>query len=140
MNDSIINNIDITTNNKDIISVTPDSFENFYIANINKEGEEINYMIDKEENYYANFFMIKLLNKDDEDATIIKRLLNKKDIINIGINFTNGKYILFNLSKRRVAEKGILENKYEESFKDDDNNLCIIVTDKKIKYKKELFA
>lgn len=140
MNDSVINNIDITTNNKDIISVTPDSFENFYIANINKEGEEINYMIDKEENYYANFFMIKLLNKCDEDNSVIKRLLNKKDIVNIGINFTNGKYILFNVAKRRIAENGLLENKYEESFKDDNNNLCIIITDKNIKYKKELFA
>lgn len=140
MNDSIINNIDITTNNKDIISVTPDSFENFYIANINKEGEEINYMIDKEETYYANFFMIKLLNKSEDDDSIIKRLLKKKDIVNIGINFTNGKYILFNIAKKRIAENGLLENRYEESFKDEDNNLCIIITDKNIKYKKELFA
>ena len=140
MNTGLINNIDITTNNKDIISVTPDSFENFYIANLNKEGEEISYLVDSEDVYFANFFMIKLLNHDDEDNAVINRLLKKKDIVNVGINFSNGKYLLFNIAKKRVNDKGLLENTCEDAFKDENNNLCIMVTDMKIKYKKELFA
>ena len=53
--------------------------------------------------------------------------------------FTNGKYQEFDLPKRRIASNGVIVNKYEHTFYDEDNNLCILISDKNIKYMKELF-
>jgi hypothetical protein len=58
----------------------------------------------------------------------------------VTINFTNGQKQSFDLCKRRIAKNGILENTYEDAYLDSNNDLCIMVTDKNIKYKKELFA
>jgi hypothetical protein len=137
-----IDSIDITANNKDVITISSDSFENFYIANIDDNGDEINYLICEDNiTLFANFFMIKLLS-DKNEGTIysLQRLLKKKDIVKITINFKNGKKQDFELTKRRIAKNGMLENLYEDAYLDDNNNLCIMVTDKNIKYKKELFA
>jgi hypothetical protein len=86
--------------------------------------------------------MIKIKNEDNDNESIIvlQRLLKKKDIVKITINFKNGKKQDFELTKRRIAKNGMLENLYEDAYLDDNNNLCIMVTDKNIKYKKELFA
>ena len=138
-----INSIDIYSNNKDVFTITSDSFENFYVANIDDNGDEINYLLCEDQvTLFANFFMIKIKNNDSEDNTllILQRLLRKKDIIHVTINFTNGHKQAFELAKRRVAKNGILENTYEDAYLDNNNDLCIMVTDKNIKYKKELFA
>ena len=138
-----INSIDIYSNNKDVFTITSDSFENFYIANIDENGDEINYLLCEDQiTLFANFFMIKIKNNDSEDNTllILQRLLKKKDIINVTINFTNGHKQSFELVKRRVAKNGILENTYEDAYLDTNNDLCIMVTDKNIRYKKELFV
>lgn len=136
-----IYNIDITTNNKDIISISSDDFNHFYIANIDDNGEELCYSKGQNsENLFANFFMIKILNNySSKMKDSINRLLNKRDIVKIGISFTNGRYKEFDLAKKRVVNNGILENKYEDAFLDEDN-LCIIISDKKIRYKENLFA
>ena len=64
-----IESIDIKTNNKDIITISSCSFENFYIANLDENGDEINYLIcDDQVTLYANFFMIKLLADKNEDT------------------------------------------------------------------------
>jgi len=138
-----INSIDIYSNNKDVFTITSDSFENFYIANIDDNGDEMNYLLCEDQiTLFANFFMIKIKNEDNDNESIIvlQRLLKKKDIIKITINFKNGKKQDFELTKRRIAKNGMLENLYEDAYLDDNNNLCIMVTDKNIKYKKELFA
>ncbi len=137
-----IESIDIKTNNKDIITISSCSFENFYIANLDENGDEINYLIcDDQVTLYANFFMIKLLADKNEDIVFtLQRLLKKKDIIKITINFNNGAKQEFNLAKRRIAHDGLLENIYEDTYIDGNDDLCIMVTDKNIKYKKELFA
>ncbi len=137
-----IESIDIKTNNKDIITISSSSFENFYIANLDENGDEINYlMCDDQVTLYANFFMIKLLADKNEDTVFtLQRLLKKKDIIKITINFNNGAKQEFNLAKRRIAHDGLLENIYEDTYIDNNDDLCIMVTDKNIKYKKELFA
>ena len=86
--------------------------------------------------------MIKIKNEenDNESIIVLQRLLKKKDIIKVTINFKNGEKQDFELIKRRIAKNGILENTYEDAYLDDNNDLCIMVTDKNIKYKKELFA
>ncbi len=138
-----IDSIDIYSNNKDVFTITSESFENFYIANIDDNGDEMNYLLCEDQiTLFANFFMIKIKNEenDNESIIVLQRLLKKKDIIKVTINFKNGEKQDFELIKRRIAKNGILENTYEDAYLDDNNDLCIMVTDKKIKYKKELFA
>jgi len=141
MNAGCIYNIDLITNNKETYSVSSDDFNHFYIANINEDGDEINYnMLNDYNSLFANFFMIKILQSDSKSINnIIKNIDEKNNIIKVGINFTSGKYQEFDLPKQRVASNGKLINKLEKNFYDDQNNLCIIVSDKKIKYAKELF-
>ena len=139
MVNEFIYNIEFSTNNQDIISIFPSSFKNFYIANIDENGDEIPYG-ESNNSLDANYFMIKILNDKTYDANeVINRLKNKKDIIGLSIHFTNGKTQKFNIPKRRIQEEGMLINKYEDVFTDEDD-LCIIISDKDIKYKKELFA
>ena len=139
MVNDFIYNIEFTTNNQDIISIFPSSFSNFYIANIDNNGDEISYGVNGNA-LEANYFMIKIVNDKSYDASeVIKRLQTKTDITGLSIHFTNGKTQVFNIPKRRVQKDGILINKYEEVFNDEDD-LCIIISDKDIKYKKELFA
>ena len=140
MSTECIYNVDLTTNNNDIISVSSDNFNHFYIANIDDNGNEINYdKIKNTDSLFANFFMIKILKDESTDSIInIERLLKKRDIVKIGINFTNGKYQIFELAKKRVANKGSLVNEYEDAFMD-NNGLCILISDKNIKYKNNLF-
>lgn len=138
-----IDSIDIYSNNKDVFTITSESFENFYIANIDDNGDEMNYLLCEDQiTLFANFFMIKIKNEenDSESIIVLQRLLKKKDIIKVTINFKNGEKQDFELIKRRIAKNGVLENTYEDAYLDDNNDLCIMVTDKNIKYKKELFA
>ena len=138
-----IDSIDIYSNNKDVFTITSESFDNFYIANIDDNGDEMNYLLCEDQiTLFANFFMIKIKNEDNNDETVLvlQRLLKKKDIIKVTINFKNGEKQDFELIKRRIAKNGLLENSYEDAYLDDNNDLCIMVTDKDIRYKKELFA
>ena len=140
MSRGCIYNIDFKTNNNEIISVSSDYFDHFFIANLDDNGDETRYeKINNSSELGANFFMIKIL-KDLSEERIIsyKRLLDKKDIIQISLSFTNGSKQEFNIPKKRVANNGVMENKFEEILELDDG-FGIIVTDKNLKYKKELF-
>ena len=58
MNAGCIYNIDLITNNKETYSVSSDDFNHFYIANINNDGDEINYnLVGDMNSLFANFFM-----------------------------------------------------------------------------------
>lgn len=139
MVNEFIYNIEFATNNQDIISIYPSSFKNFYIANINDNGDEIAYGVN-EDHLKANYFMIRIINDRSRDASeVIDRLYNKKDIVSILIHFTNGKTQAFDIPKKRVQNDGVLTNTYEDAFMYEDD-LCIIISDKNIKYKRELFA
>lgn len=139
MKTGIIYNIDLTTNSQDIISVSSDEFNHFYIANIDDIGDEIKYVRSDNGTLSANFFMIKLENTDSNSANIIERIVKQRDIVKVGVSFTNGNYQEFDLAKKRVANNGVIQNMYEETFYD-NNDLCIIITDKNLKYKENLFA
>ena len=139
MVNEFIHNIEFATNNQDLISIYPSNFKNFYIANINDSGDEISYGINGQ-NLEANYFMIKIINDKSKDANdVIDRLKTKPDITGISIHFTNGKTQIFDIPKKRVQKDGLLINQFEDVFFDEED-LCIIISSKEIKYKKELFA
>ncbi|MCH5167579.1 MAG: hypothetical protein J1F35_06800 [Erysipelotrichales bacterium] len=140
MSRGCIYNIDLKTNNNEIISVSSDYFDHFFIANLDDNGDETKYeIIDSSNELGANFFMIKILNDlSKEMKNHYDRLLEKKDIVNISLSFTNGSKQEFKIPKKRVASNGVMENKYEEILELEDG-FGIIVTDKNLKYKKELF-
>ena len=129
--------IDITTNSNDTFSVSSDFFDHFYIANINDDGDEKKYKKNNQ-NLVANFFMVRILN-EQETALSINKLIKKNDIIKVTVFFTNGTFQEFDIPKKRVAQNKQLVNLYEETFTD-DSGLCILITDKKIRYKENLFA
>jgi hypothetical protein len=139
MKTGIIYSIDLSTSTKDIISVSSDEFNHFYIANIDENGDEINYEKKEENSLSANFFMIKLLKTDIQSTNIMDKIIKQKNIISIGVSFTNGGYQEFEVAKKRVANNGKIENIYEDAFYDNED-LCIVITNKDIKYKKNLFA
>ncbi|MCX4364726.1 MAG: hypothetical protein OSJ70_02980 [Bacilli bacterium] len=132
-----IYSIEITTNTNEIFSVSSDYFDHFYIANINDDGDEKKYKKNNQ-NLIANFFMVRILS-EQETVSCINKLVKKNDIIKVTIYFTNGSSQDFDIPKKRVAQNKQLVNLYEETFTD-DSGLCILITDKKIRYKKNLFA
>lgn len=141
MSTGCIYNIDFKTNNNETISVSSDYFDHFFIANLDDNGDEVTYgVVDNSNDLEANFFMVRILNElSKEVQDTYKRLLSKKDIIKISLSFTNGQKQDFEIPKKRVANNGVMENKFEEILELDDG-FGIIVTDKNLKYKKELFV
>lgn len=141
MSTGCIYNIDLMTSNNETISVSSDYFDHFFVANLDNNGDEAIYnIIDNSTDLGANFFMVKILDEfAKEEHAFYKRLSSKKDIVKISLSFTNGQKQEFVIPKKRIANNGVMENKYEEVFELDDG-FGIIVTDKKLKYKKELFV
>ena len=137
MKTGCIFSIDITTNSNETFSLSSDCFDHFYIANINDDGDEKKYKKNNQ-NLFANFFMIRILN-EKETITSIDKLVNTNDIIKVSVFFTNGTHQDFEIPKKRVAQNKQLINLYEENFVD-ESGLCILITDKKIRYKENLFA
>ncbi len=137
MKTGCIYSIEITTNTNEIFSVSSDYFDHFYIANINDDGDEKKYK-KSNQNLIANFFMVRILS-EQKTVSCINKLVKKNDIVKVTIYFTNGSSQEFDIPKKRVAQNKQLVNLYEETFTD-DSGLCILITDKKIRYKKNLFA
>lgn len=132
-----IHSIELTTNNSEVFSVTSDDINKFYIASIDENGDEKSFS-KKNDSLQANFFLIRINNEEPYNE-IIKRLYEQKDIVKIELLFTNGNSQEIYLPKKRIISNGIMHNKYEYTYMI-NNDLCIIVTDKKIKYKENLFA
>lgn len=139
MSTRCINSIEFKTNNNEIISVSSSNLDYFYVGNLDQNGDETNYELKNNNDLFANFFMVKIINDNSDNIkSIYNRLINKKDIVGFNLGFTNGEFQKFDVPKKRIATNGIMENKYEETFIL-DNDLGIIITDKEVKYKKELF-
>lgn len=140
INDCIYS-IDLTTTNREVLSISSDDFEKMYISNIDDTGDEIPYKPNKKDSKIldANFFMIKILNGEyGSNQGFIQRLYERQDIFKVTLRFTNGKKQEFELPKKRVVNDGILQNKYQYTFFEEEN-LCIIISDKKIKFMENLF-
>ncbi len=137
MKGGCIYSIGITTNTNDTFSISSDCFDHFYIANINDEGDENKYKKSNQK-LEANFFMVRILH-DSETTIPIKKLTRSNDIVKVEVFFTNGLSQEFDIPKKRVAQNRQLVNLYEETFVD-ESGLCILITDKNIRYKENLFA
>lgn len=133
-----IYNIDLITNNNESISISSDYFNHFYIANIDDYGDEDNYEVIKGTNKLkANFFMMRIMSSYNKK--VLERINKNRDIVGISINFTNGNIQEFEVAKKRVLSSGKLENVYQDGFYI-DNDLCLIISDKKILFKEGLFV
>lgn len=137
MRNGCIYSIGITTNANDTFSISSDCFDHFYIANINDDGDENKYKKNNQK-LEANFFMVRII-KDTETATPIRKLSKINNIVKVEVFFTNGISQEFEIPKKRVAQNRQLINVYEETFTD-ESGLCILITNKKIRYKENLFA
>jgi len=138
MKTSCIYNIDFKTNNE-TISISSDNFDHFYICNLDDEGNEIGY-IKENDDYVANFMMMKINNINDiEMIDTVNKIRNKNNISTVELCFTNGYRQSFRVPKKRVVKDGKMQNTCEELFEFDDS-LGIVITDKNLKYKKELFV
>ena len=141
MDTALIHNIEITTNNREIITVSPQNFSNLYVANIDENGDEKNYdIVPNTRSLFANFFMIKIKKENNQESYLAQeRLSSRRDIVKVTITLINGIKQEFELAKRRIVQNGALENVYETTFMQEED-LCIIISDKKIKYMENLFA
>ncbi len=137
MTASCIYSIDLNTNTNETFNISSDNFDHFYVASLDDKGDETNYIRESSNSLKANFFMIRILNSQTI-ANIIQRLYSKQDIVNISINFTDGSTENIKIPVDRKLKNKKLINSYEEATVI-ENNLCILITDKKIKYKKNLF-
>lgn len=137
MNNPGIKNISIKLNTNEEIIATPKMFENLYISNLDKNGNEIAFISKENSNRLkANFFMVKLneeiieynltTNNLKENAF---KLLKNKQIKEVNINFINGytQPFIFHITKDSFTLKN-------------NNNLCILLSELDLKYKENLFA
>lgn len=137
-----IRTIDIIFEDGESISIDNLLFSNFYISNIDDEANEIPYEKLLNTNIlYANFFTLKINNSINEyyKNNIIKKIYDRKNIAEIILNTLNNKKITFNIASSIDPFNQNNTNKYDQSFLQDDD-LCLLITPFKIKYKNHLFA
>ena len=131
--------IKIIFENGDNILIDKKEFADFYISNLNNQGEEIPYESTLLKNkLYANFCLLKL-NNQIIDYTKINRLKQKSDITEIQIIFNNNKFLKFDIASDAdpFAEK--YENSHEYIY-EDENTFGLLLSEYNIKYKENLFA
>lgn len=137
-----IKTIDIIFEDDASISIDSKLFSNFYISNIDEEAMEIPYeKLFNCNKLYANFITLRISSAINEyyKNNVIKKIYDKKNISEIIINTKNNKRIYFNLASSIDPFKEENINLYDQSFIE-DNDLCLLITPYKIKYKNHLFA
>ena len=114
---------------------------NLYIANIDNEAHEIPYeKLFKTNKLYANFLSLKInhLINDMENANILKKIYNKKNLTEIELNFERKK-VSFYISSDIDPFKKTGINTFDRSFFQ-ENDLCLLICPYEIKYKNYLFV
>ena len=133
-----INGINLIFSDKESALIPSDFFNSFYVANLNENGEEISLVYNNNE-YIANFFMIKI--SSNYEAKKFYKLLDKIKNFKINkiiINFSNGKKEVFNLSHIKKINKGKKIDTFNK-FIVNKNSVCILKSDYKIKFYENLF-
>jgi hypothetical protein len=128
--------INILFENGDNVLVSNKDFKDFYISNIDQDGNEIPY--DKtiiKNKLYANFLLLKMNKKD---LSKINRIKSKYDITEIMVIFKNQKYINFEIASNANPFASNYHNEYEYIYEDDDS-LGLLLSQYNIKYKNNLF-
>lgn len=137
MNYTGIKNISIKINDNQCIIAKPNMIDNLYISNINKLGDEIAFIKDKNNNLLANFFIVKLSNEIIEynltnnnlKENAFNLLKKKNKIQEVNINFNNGNCqpFIFNSNNNLFIQKN-------------NNDIYLLLSEYDIKYKENLFA
>jgi hypothetical protein len=136
-----MNNIEalnIIFENGDTILINKNEFKDFYISNLDKNGEEIPYeptLINNK--LYANFMLLNINNKLI-DTNKIKRLKSKTDIVEIMVIFKNQKFIKFAIASTANPFANYYHNDYEY-FYEDEKSFGLLLSKYNIKYKDNLF-
>ncbi|MDD4187784.1 MAG: hypothetical protein PHX04_03380 [Bacilli bacterium] len=137
-----IEKINLVFDDGESITLEDSFFTNLYISNINNIANEIPYEKILDTNVlYANFFTLKIKKSINElyNQNIINKIFNKKDISEIIINTNNQKEIVFNIVSNADPFTRNSNNKYNQSFILEED-LCLLITPYKIKYKNHLFS
>ena len=116
-------------------------FSHLYIANIDKDANEIPYeKLAQDNKLYANFFILKIkeLINEFNNTNVLKVVYNKKNLAEIELKFLN-KTISFYLVSDADPFKKTSINKYDKSFFQ-EGDLCLLICPYNIKYTNQLFA
>ena len=138
MDNKNINNITLYLNNNKQIMLDKKYLDNFFISNIDADGNEIAYNNDKNGNLVGNFLTLKvhnLFNSTDEFVDSISNHYIEKIEINL---FNNSQKTIF-FNEKKVIEKGKRKNINKEIlvYK---NCVCILISKYKMKYIKSFFV
>ena len=136
MTNSNIKNVIIKLENNQNIIVKPNMFDNLYISNINKNGDEIAF-IKQENKLLANFLIINLYNEVVEynltnnnlKENAFNILKKGKNIKEVSINFKNGN-----------SQPFIFKDNTKLYSQKNNNNMNILLSEYDLKYKNNLFA
>lgn len=131
--------IKIIFENGDNIIIDKKEYVDFYISNLNNQGEEIPYEQTIIKNkLYANFCLLKL-NNQIIDYNKINRIKQKNDITEIQIIFDNNKYLKFDIASDADPFSENYKNNYEYIY-ENENTTGLLLSEYNIKYKENLFA
>ena len=130
--------LNIIFENGEVITLNKEECSNFYISNVKDNGEEIPYEPTIIKNkLYANLCLIKL-NKEILEPYKVKRLKNKKDIVEVQVIFGN-KCARFDIASNANPFMTEYNNDLEYIY-EDDNNLGLLMSEYNIKYRNNLFV
>jgi hypothetical protein len=130
--------VNIIFNNGDDISLNADDFEEIYVANIDENGNEIEYeMTPINGTMNTNFVFLKL--KKEKNGDFFNRIQENKDIIQVMFIFKNDKYVKFNVTSNSEPFANEYINEYQHFVQNERYYGCI-VSEFPLKYRQNLFA
>ncbi len=132
-----ISAINIIFENGDELLIDSTDLKDFYISNLDEEGNEIPYeptLIPTK--LYANFLLINIKNKGLN--TNFNRIKRKNDIIEVIVIFKNNKYLNFIIASNANPFTSTYNNEYEYIYENEDS-LGLLLSEYSIKYKENLF-
>ncbi len=133
-----ISALSIIFENGDNVVLNSNEFKDFYIANIDENGNEIPYEQTIIKNkMYANFLLLSI-NFNNIDHNTLKRIKNKNDITEIMIVFKDNRCLNFVLASNANPFSNNYQNDYEYIY-EDDNTFGLLLSKYNIKYRNNLF-
>ena len=109
MDNKNINNITLYLNNNKQIMLDKKYLDNFFISNIDANGNEIAYDKDKSGNLVGNFLTLKVHNLFNSTEEFVDSISNHY-IEKIEINLFNSSQKTIFLREKKVIEKGKKKN------------------------------
>jgi len=116
-------------------------YSHLYVANIDKDANEIPYeILFKTNKLYANFFSLRInhLLNDMQNSNVLKTAFNKRNLLEIELVFEKRTVSFYVASDVDPFKKHSL-NSFDKSFFQEED-LCMLICPYDIKYKNHLFA